>query len=71
MKAPDKIYLPEEPDVFFQVEYDKDMYPVEYIRKDFLLEWVKSELESITGNFGLAEGGKIVLDMLINKLNSM
>lgn len=36
--APDKIYLPEEPDVFFQVEYDKDLYPVEYIRKDALLE---------------------------------
>lgn len=43
MNAPDKIYLPEEPDVFFQVEYDKDLYPVEYIRKDVLLDWAKEK----------------------------
>lgn len=74
MNAPDKVYI-DDLAVVNDCTTKISIKPIpnfsEYIRKDALLEWAKSELGSITGNFGLAEGGKIVLDMLINKLNSM
>ena len=73
MNVPDKIYLPEEPDVFFQVEYDKDLYPVEYIRKDTLLKWAK-ELKERWEEPPMSKhspGCVYMLEQLIDKLNSM
>ena len=74
MKAPDKVYI-DDLAVVNDCTTKISIKPLpnfsKYIRKDALLEWTESELESITGNFGLAEGGKIVLNMLIDKLNSM
>ena len=72
MKAPDKIYLPEEPDVFFQVEYDKDMYPVEYLRKDALLEWAREEnkrIDTEDGDYSLGYVSAMI--DLIEKINTM
>ena len=72
MKAPDKIYLPEEPDVFFQVEYDKDMYPVEYIRKDALLEWAREKnkrIDTEDGDYSLGYVSAMI--DLIEKINAM
>lgn len=75
MKAPDKIYiLPMQnpADGYVGITWsDKHGKMTEYIRKDALLEWAESELKSITGNFELAQGGKIVLYMLIDKLKSI
>jgi len=78
MKAPDKIYLPEEPDVFFQVEYDKDMYPVEYIRKDAMLEWLKMAVECYSHPDTVnvvdtirCEGKKWAFQDVINKIESL
>lgn len=68
MKAPYKIYLPEEPDVFFHVEYDKDLYPVEYIRNDALMEWVKLAYGKVSMNpFDCSEA----FEELINKIESI
>ena len=68
--SPDKIYMPNE---LLTEEWQRHIENEDtaYIRKDALLEWAESELESITGNFELAEGGRIALGLLINKLNLM
>ena len=71
MNAPDKIYLPEEPDVFFQVEYDKDLYPVEYIRKDALLALLKTKLSHLQEDFDVYTGQRIILRELINEIESL
>ena len=67
MEAPDKICVaPHQID-----DYDLDIQEVghngavEYIRKEALLEWAKEQKKDEMANF------PYVLDMLIDKLNSM
>ena len=80
MKAPDKIYLhgysfDDEPCKDWHTEPKiKGMrgYPaqnVEYIRKDFLLEWAKDRL--MPGNSAEGKGWNWALQTLIDKLNSL
>ena len=66
--APDKIYI--QAGAIFRTEktFDNDVC---YIRKDALLEWAKKELSGIDGSFGLAEGARAALLIVIEKLNSM
>ena len=66
MKAPDRIFFTE--DFVCGINCNKPVpgkRNVEYIRKEVLLEWAKEQKEDEMANF------PYVLDMLIDKLNSM
>ena len=67
MKAPDKLYCGiQELDTGYVYALSLDNNgEQEYIRKDALLEWAKEQKEDEMANF------PYVLDMLIDKLNSM
>ena len=76
MKAPNKIYLEQTGEVTFNAMwFDKPTdkgFQHEYIRKDFLLEWAKRELE-MRRNTGddYFYPAIVVLGDLIDKLNSL
>ena len=75
MKAPDKIYLPEEinwpsaanftlgnqPD---DIEYIRK---IEYLRKDALLEWAKEKAEDYKGTANIRRS----FEMMIRKIESL
>ena len=74
MKAPDKIYMPNE---LLSEEWSRHIEgeDTEYIRKEALLEWVKNKAQDITGinyeedNY---EAGKAhALWEVIDKINSL
>ena len=65
MKAPDVIYVEFSEDVNLAFEKQPFEETPAYIRKDALLEWAKEQKEDEMANF------PYILDMLIDKLNSM
>lgn len=89
MKAPDKIYAGTITEGFgiskrWQVCRNYLENPVEYIRKDLLLEWAKHELDGWNKNLDMAiknevgeatkatcNGCGLILESIINKLNSL
>lgn len=81
MKAPDKIYI-DDLAVVNDCTTKNSIKPLpnfsEYIRKDSLLEWAKGQKAWLKQGFKKAwknedtlNGGRLMLDRLINKLNSM
>lgn len=74
MKAPDKIYMPNE---LFSEEWQRHIEgeDTEYIRKDALLEWAKARLSDVRGinyeedNYSAGEAHAIA--NVINHLNSL
>jgi len=81
MKAPDKIYISilnidkGDNHWFLGGSYNKanKKYDIEYIRKDYLLEWAKKELENaeITDFDEFGRGEVIAYRRIVDKLNSM
>ena len=70
MKAPDKIYIsrPIYNQCGLVISEDK---PVEYIRKDLLLEWAKDNYLNLR-NRSVADGIKAsAFEEIINKINSL
>lgn len=82
MKAPDKIYLSVDKNEDWKYamwttkspqeqkfsELDKHE---EYIRKDALLEWAKEKFDSLSETLGVDTKRRIILQELIDKLNSI
>ena len=62
MKAPDKIYMPNE---LLSEEWQRHIEgeDTEYVRKDALLEWLKSELEN--------GGPATLVQHIINRINTL
>lgn len=82
MNAPDKIYIFQDGDeLWYKPEEWGDTPPpnrVEYIRKDDLLEWAKEQKARLKQGYkkdwkndDTLNGGKLMLDKLIDKLSSM
>ena len=81
MKAPDKIYIDDLAvvnDCVTKISTTRLINFSEYIRKDALLEWTKSQKARLKQGYkhdwkndDTLNGGKLMLDELINKLNSM
>ena len=78
MKAPDKIYI--NGDAASDLVYlpGEDDSKEEYIRKDALLEWAKSQKARLRQgykhewkNSHIIYGGTLALDNLIEKINSL
>ena len=80
MEAPDKIYLAFEDGFVAQSSTIKkdangnniflsEYIPIEYIRKDALLEWAKGEI--MPGNSAEGKGWNMALQTLIDKINSL
>lgn len=78
MKAPDKIYIqPNAHDGWFEGNKPNDSF-VEYIRKDALLGWVKSQKARLKQGYkhewkngDILLGGNLILDNLIDKIESL
>ena len=78
MKAPDRIYIqPNAHDGWFEGNKPNDNF-VEYIRKDALLEWAKSQKARLKQGYkhewkndDTLNGGRLMLDKLINKIESL
>ena len=71
MKAPDKIYIqPDAHDGWFEGNKPNDRF-VEYIRKDALLESLKKELEIMERIKRPSHIGAMVLQRVIDKINSL
>ena len=76
MEAPDKIYIAES---LIKAPYGNEWSPTpyvsrentEYIRKDALLEWIKEELKRIEHSNRPSHIGTMVLEKVIDKINSM
>ena len=73
MKAPDKIYVS-------HLIYDTWQYTtpnpddeteVEYIRKDALLEWAKKEMGEWSSESNIAQGVKMGLTLVLDKIESL
>lgn len=69
MNAPDKIYIAETPNKLIEIWSDEPIEPKpyitehEYIRKEALTEWLKSELEN--------GGPTTLVQHIINRINSL
>ena len=78
MKAPDRIYIqPNAHNGWFEGNKPNDNF-VEYIRKDALLEWAKSQKARLKQGYkrewkndDTLNGGRLMLDKLINKIESL
>ncbi len=75
MKAPDKIYVHE---ISAEELTESLPYHVCYLSKDVLLDWAKGQKAWLKQaykkewkNEDTLNGGRLMLDKLINKLNSM
>lgn len=78
MEAPDKIYLqrvPSNQEVIdgWTVEPVKHtvLEDIEYIRKDALMEWAKKEMEEWSSESNTAQGVKMGLTLVIDKIESL
>lgn len=81
VEAPDKIYVPQHNIEAENIQELDELIVVgstEYIRKDALLEWAKGQKAWLKQGFKkdwkneyTLNGGRLMLDRLINKLNSM
>ena len=75
MKAPDKIYID---DNVFPTHIDWDGSPIntkriessdiKYIRKDALLEWIKKEMKNWSSESNTAQGVKMGLTLVLDKI---
>lgn len=73
MVAPDKIYVSNL--IYNSWQYTipdpDDETEVEYIRKDALLEWVKKEMGEWSSESKTAQGVKMGLTLVIDKIESL
>ena len=70
MKTPDKIFLPGYIDWTSAALLTLGNQPndIEYIRKDVLLEWVKKEMKEWSSESTTAQGVKMGLTLVIDKI---
>lgn len=79
MNAPDKIYINVNPlGVDYSIVPIPDFGGVEYLRKDALLEWAKSKKAMLKQGYkhdwkndDMLRGGTLILDSLIDKIESL
>jgi len=82
MKAPDKIYLAFEHGFVAQASTSKKdangnsiflskYNPIEYIRKDAILEWAKKEMEKWPSESNTAQSVKMGLTLVMDKIESL
>jgi hypothetical protein len=79
MNAPDKIYIStlniDKGDNYWFIEESYNTankkYDVEYIRKDVLLEWAKKEMGEWSSESTTAQGVKMGLTLVIDKIESL
>jgi len=72
MKAPDKIYINVHPlGVDYSIVPIPDFGCVEYIRKDALLEWTKKEMKEWPSESNTAQGVKMGLTLVLDKIESL
>ena len=71
--APDKIFLPRNIDWPSAAILTLGNQPndVEYIRKDALLEWAKKEMKEWSSESTTAQGVKMGLTLVIDKIESL
>lgn len=65
MKAPDKIYVHEASAPVLKE------YNIEYLRKDALLELVKKEMGEWSSESNIAQGVKMGLTLVLDKIESL
>lgn len=70
MKAPDKIYIHEASAPELAEPVLKE-YHIEYIRKEALLEWVRKEMKEWSSESTTAQGVKMGLTLVIDKIESL
>ena len=70
MKAPDRIYMPNE---LLSEEWTRHIegQDTDYIRKDALIEWALNRKGMCTAHMPFVDGERKILRELIEKLNSM
>lgn len=76
MKAPDKIFILYHKDYLdrriFNAFTEKDNETdIEYIRKDALLEWAKKEMKEWSSKSNTAQGVKMGLTLVLDKIESL
>lgn len=78
MKAPDKIYLAGSNSIKGEVTSNfasstpfRIHSSIAYIRKDALLEWVKEEMKEWSSESNTAQGVKMGLSLVLDKINAM
>ena len=74
MKEPDKIYV----SIGYEAQTKPFHHSIEYIRKDALLEWAKSKKARLKQGYkhdwkndDMLHGGTLILDNLIDKIESL
>lgn len=72
MKAPDKIFFPNDINLLTKLSLViKQKDDVCYIRKDALLEWAKKEMREWSSESKTAQGVKMGLTFVIDKIESL
>ena len=74
MNAPDKIYVPQHNIEAGSIQELCECLvegSVEYIRKDTLLEWIKKEMKNWSSESNTAQGVKMGLTLVIDKIESL
>ena len=77
MKAPDKIYVSRNfsednsPHGLWYLDKSEHDINVEYIRKDALLEWAKKEMKEWSSESNTAQGVKMGLSLVLDKIESL
>ena len=73
MEAPDKIYIFPEGGLDGERTWfpKKEAFATEYIRKDALLKWAKKEMGEWSSESNTAQGVKMGLTLVLDKIESL
>jgi len=74
MKGPDKVYIDDLAvvnDCVTKISLKQLPYFSEYIRKDALLEWAKKEMGEWSSESNTAQGVKMGLTLVLDKIESL
>ena len=72
MKAPDKVFFPNDINLLTKLSLViKQKDDVCYIRKDTLIEWAKKEMVEWSSESATAQGVKMGLTLVIDKIESL
>ena len=72
MKAPDKVFFPNDINLLTKLSLVlKQEGDICYIRKDALLEWIKKEMEKWPSESNTAQGVKMGLTLVLDKIESL
>lgn len=69
MKAPDKVFFPNDINLLTKLSLVlKQEGDICYIRKDAVLEWIKKEMEKWPSESNTAQGVKMGLTLVLDKI---